>query len=196
MGNFEMNDKQVKRLFIAVKINPDNSFLGWYKQIKELLQEEDIRWTKTENFHITLQFLGDTNVRSIPVISSALKLSVVSHKPFRFSLSGIGVFRSLSYPKVFWIGLKNTGELSLIKESIDDQLKSIIDLKVNENFKPHLSLGRMKRIKDIKHFRELITRYNDHEFLEVGVEEVILYESILHREGPVYNVLDIIAIRV
>jgi RNA 2',3'-cyclic 3'-phosphodiesterase len=188
----EETSKQFKRLFIAIRINPDSSFLNWYKQLKESLKKEDIRWTRLENLHLTLLFLGDTNVELIPAIIAALKRAVASQRSFRFYLTGIGVFRSLRYPKIFWIGIKETEKLKLIKFNIDNQLKSLLSMKESDSFKPHLTLGRMRRIYDPDLLKNLISKYSDHEFMEVEVNEIIFYESILKKSGPVYEVIETI----
>jgi 2'-5' RNA ligase len=194
MNNAGKAHMKFKRLFIAVEVKPDDSFLSWYAQVQAALQGEEVRWVKPDNFHITLRFLGDTDIEFIPEITAALHRSVVLHKPFPIFLSGIGIFRSLSYPKVLWTGIKKSEELILIKESIDLQLKAIINSNVNVNagFNPHLTLGRMKRVKDLKIWKELISRYWDHEFFEVEVQEIVLFESILDRYGPVYKAIEVI----
>jgi 2'-5' RNA ligase len=185
----DKNGKHFKRLFIAVRIEPDIPLLNWFKQVKETLKNEEIRWTRLENLHLTLLFLGDTNIELIPEISTALERSTVSYQYFRFSLSGLGVFRSLSYPRVLWIGIKETEKLGLIKESIDNQLKPLLNKDVTGSFKPHLTLGRMKRIENLELLKELISKYRDNKFMEVEIDEIILYESILNKSGPVYKVI-------
>jgi 2'-5' RNA ligase len=186
------NHKQFKRVFIAVKIYPDSYFLSWFKQVKEILKKEDIRWTKLENLHLTLLFLGDTDVELIPAIITALKKAVAASGPFRFSITGIGVFRSLRYPRVLWTGIKETDKLGLIKLNIDNSLKSLLSLDEPGTFKPHLTLGRMRRIHDFDLLKNLISKYSDHEFMEVEVNEIIFYESILSKSGPVYEVIEAI----
>ena len=55
-----------------------------------------------------------------------------------------------------------------------------------QNFVPHLTIGRIKELKDKTFFQQIISKYHTVEIQEELVLEVILYESILRREGPLY----------
>jgi 2'-5' RNA ligase len=178
-----------KRLFIAIKIDPDQEFLNAYLKIKNRLSGEKIRWVKTENLHITLRFLGDTSVNLIPLISSKLSLSFGDIKPFNLNLTGAGVFRSPENPKVFWIGIQNPEDLTSAKGNMDFHLKSLIDLQETENEYFHLTLARMKSISDKTNLKEIIRSYYNFNFITTRVEKIILFESILGKTGPVYNEL-------
>ncbi len=59
----------------------------------------------------------------------------------------------------------------------------------DRTFRPHLTLGRIKRINDIEKFKSLIMKYMNMVFQKQQVNEVILYESVLFHSGPVYSPL-------
>jgi 2'-5' RNA ligase len=54
-------------------------------------------------------------------------------------------------------------------------------------FKPHLTIGRIKHLNDKKSLEAVMEKYQDSEIQNTGVNEVILYESILLQSGPVYK---------
>ena len=54
-------------------------------------------------------------------------------------------------------------------------------------FKPHLTLGRVKSVRDTENLKKVLEKYRDDEFQKVEVKEVILYESILMQTGPIYK---------
>jgi 2'-5' RNA ligase len=56
-------------------------------------------------------------------------------------------------------------------------------------FKPHLTLGRVKSVKNIENLKTMLERDKDTQFQIVHVSEVILYESILMQTGPIYKAL-------
>ena len=51
----------MKRLFVALKINPDQNFLEVYDKLKSSLRHEKIKWVEMQNLHLTLKFFGDTD---------------------------------------------------------------------------------------------------------------------------------------
>ena len=56
-------------------------------------------------------------------------------------------------------------------------------------FKPHLTIGRIKHLKDKVTLKALIDKYKNLEIQNTVMNEVILYESILLQSGPVYEPL-------
>ena len=62
----------MKRIFIAVKVNPEETFLKMINSFKTALFTENIKWINPENIHITLAFLGDTEEKLIKDINSML----------------------------------------------------------------------------------------------------------------------------
>ena len=180
-----------KRTFIAIKVIPDNLFLKKYNLIRDILKHEDIRWINPGNFHITLRFLGDTGEDEIIETDELLNRIVSDRTTFTFGIQGIDVFRSIRYPRVLWMGLNNSQYLIELKNKIDEYLDPHFDLPLNSSFNPHLTLGRMKRINNREVLRQLIESHRDDLFLDVKVREIIFFESILKREGAVYEILSV-----
>ena len=63
----------MKRIFIAVKIDPGETLMKMISDFKTGLKDERIKWTETENFHITLAFLGETEEDKIKAIGKMLR---------------------------------------------------------------------------------------------------------------------------
>ena len=59
-----------------------------------------------------------------------------------------------------------------------------------QNLVPHLTLGRIKLLRDKIIFRSTLDKFRTISSEPVHLSEMVLYESILHREGPEYIVLD------
>ena len=185
-----MQDKP-KRTFIAIKVIPDHLFLKKYNLIRNKLKHEDIRWVNPGNFHITLRFIGDTPEGEIVKIKEILDRVVSDIATFNFGIQGIDLFRSIRHPRVLWMGMNNTHALIELKNKIDEFLNPLFNLPPNSSFSPHLTLGRMKRINNTEAFRQLIANYREDRFLDMQVREVIFFESVLKREGAVYEILSL-----
>jgi len=175
------------RTFIAIKIDHDENFRNIFNRLKRRLRNDKIRWSDISKLHITLKFLGDVEEEKIPLISEKLDIVAGDVSQFSFKLSGAGVFRSISYPKVFWVGTKESEKLRRLAERIQDELTEIGIEKDEKIFRPHLTLGRMKGIEDKVTLREVLSDYKDFEFKKVFVDELIFYESILDSKGAVHK---------
>jgi len=57
-------------------------------------------------------------------------------------------------------------------------------------FRPHLTMARLKWINDKEKLKDLLETYKNEDFQEVKINEVIYYESILKPSGPVYKPIE------
>ena len=176
----------MKRTFIAVNVIPDISFRNSIRKIQNRFSGREIRWADPSNLHVTLRFLGDTSPEEIYKTNTVLSGISQNTSPFDFICKGLGIFRSISYPKVLWVGIRNAEELIRIKMEIDYGLDIEND---DKSFSPHLTLGRIQRDIDKNDLRALIDEYKDFEFIKVSVKEIIFFESILQKEGAQYHVI-------
>jgi 2'-5' RNA ligase len=180
----------MKRLFVAVKVHPSPDFLDTYYSLKSGLKFCRITWVKPESTHLTLKFFGETEEKRIPEISRVLKEVAASHKPFVSELADVGIFGSSYAPKVIWFGMENAEPLKKLGSDVLQALEQIGWEKDRQNFVPHLTVGRIKEIPDKKLFQKIIDEHKKTRMQEIDVREFYLYESILNRDGPIYNVLE------
>jgi 2'-5' RNA ligase len=179
----------MKRIFIAIKVEPAETLLKMISEIKSGLNKDIIKWTHTDNIHITIAFLGDTEDSLIKNIKTMLKNKSEGSGKFILTLKGYGVFRSLNDPRIIWAGIESTKELIDLNDSIVRGLKEL-NIKIEDRpFNPHLTLGRIKKINDNEALRLLIEKYQNSEIQIVPVNEIILFESFLLQSGPVYKPL-------
>jgi RNA 2',3'-cyclic 3'-phosphodiesterase len=185
---------QMKRTFIAVKISAQKNFKAAFDILKKDLSVEKIKWVEDNNLHITLAFLGDTEENTITKINLMLEEKLQGTGKIDFRLKGFAVFKSWRDPKVIYTGVENPDKLVEVFNLIKSGLESF-GIKLEEReFRPHLTLGRIKFLKDTDKLKNLISKYNEVFFQEVIVTEIILYESILKPEGPIYKPLKIISL--
>jgi 2'-5' RNA ligase len=176
----------MKRLFAAIKIHPSASYISLVNQISSSLWHERIKWVEPENTHLTLKFLGETDEAKIPAIRQAIESAVAPSKPFTLKIANTGIFGSRYDPKVVWFGIEKNAELEDLTRKIFSELAKCGWEADRQNFVPHLTIGRIKELKDKPLFQKIVSKYNTVEIQEEKVTEIILYESILRREGPLY----------
>ena len=90
-------------------------------------------YTKRENFHVTLAFIGEYPDPEYVIE----KLGAVNVTPFSLSLEGIGSFGSL-----WWAGLSASDELSALARRVRHALADADIPYDRKKFSPHITLIR------------------------------------------------------
>jgi 2'-5' RNA ligase len=185
----------MKRLFAAIKINPDSTFLDQFLELKNQLKHERIKWVEEHNIHVTIKFFGETAVEKIPGINSVLEEVAAGTNVFSFALQGLGIFGSSYDPRVVWVGIEPFADLVSIMKVMRDKLSLIGYEPGRQNLVPHLTLGRIKLLKDKKMFQQIIDQHKGISSQEIKADRFILFESILKKEGPEYLALKIFPLK-
>ncbi|MGM0530064.1 MAG: RNA 2',3'-cyclic phosphodiesterase [Bacteroidota bacterium] len=180
----------MKRTFIATKITPGEKLLKTYTKLRNELKNEKIKWVNSDHFHITLFFLGDTEEEMIPRVRTQVDNLVDQFTSFYINLSGLGVFKNINKPRVLWAGIYQYETLKEIKERIENEMVALGFPKEEREFRPHLTMARFKWINDKEKLKSLLEEYQNEDFQQVKINEIIYYESILKPSGPVYKPLE------
>ncbi|HPK04567.1 MAG TPA: RNA 2',3'-cyclic phosphodiesterase [Bacteroidales bacterium] len=178
--------QETKRLFAAVKIQASETFLEVYDRIKQSLRNERITWVNPSNMHLTIKFFGDTFVHQIPDINKSLKIACQSTEKFSLEVRNTGMFGSRYDPRVIWFGIEAGENMQQLFSRVSEQLKTIGIFPDRQNFVPHLTIGRIKGLRDKISFQQVLEENRIHDSGSQEIEELIFYESILRREGPIY----------
>ncbi len=176
----------MKRTFIGIKINPGEEFLNTYTKLRNELENEKIKWVDSGNFHLTLFFLGDTDEVQIDDVRMAMSNIINNFNQFTIDLKGLGVFKNFSRPRVLWGGIYNYETMALLKKAIDNEMVKLGFEPDNREFKPHLTIGRIKFIKHKDRLKNLVLENEDKFFDRLRISELIYFESVLHPQGPEY----------
>jgi 2'-5' RNA ligase len=177
------------RLFIGIKLPADaienvEKFLKPFKKIGT-----PIRWTKTENIHVTLKFIGEVTPEKYAQIENVLTGTPFNTGTFDLSLAGCGKFGKGGDLNIFWIGIAPCGPLETIYNKLEESLAKIGIKKEDRAFKPHITVGRNKKNFNFKSLFQLIDENKDRPIAQFPVTHFQLFESRLTPEGPIYNLL-------
>jgi len=180
------------RTFIAIKITPLKKLFDLICDFKKSMKGEEVRWVDTDNLHLTLRFLGETNKEQVGEIVKLLELIAKQFQPFQFELKGVGVFKMKIQPKVIFLSVGNGLILKELAEAIQEKV-SIIGFRAEENvFNPHLTVGRIKYIQNKDAFYSLVNKFSDSVIQQIPVFEIIFYQSILSSDGPIYKPIKVV----
>jgi 2'-5' RNA ligase len=169
-----------KRLFIALDLplSGSNGICGVCENIK------GIRWTKREQLHLTLAFLGNTDVEIIPQLIE--ELNTICFKPFELTVSGTSFFRS----RIFYLNLNNSPHLTALKKQIDNAVFKILEIEPSSKaFIPHITLTRLKQQLPSSKQENLLNAFGPVLPVNFTVNRFLLYESKTCPSGAVHNKL-------
>ncbi len=178
----------MKRLFIGVPISSEikEKVKPFYEELE--LLHANVKLVGENNLHFTLKFLGDVAEEKIFSVCNILKICLEGKKPFSVTVKGIAVFPCEEQINTIWVSSADSSLRSLMK-IINEELDFIRKEKHEDT--PHITIARVKSGKNKEIIKKLIEKYKDTEFGTMLVNKVILYESELRREGPVYKVVKI-----
>lgn len=188
-----MPEKESKRLFIAIPFRTDAAFAQKFNRMRSCTCKLDrANWVNPSLFHLTLKFLGETDVDRIPGICIALREALKGQLPFEFLLDKVGAFGSRYQPRVLWLGPEETPpEMLALHRRVDKQLAKAGFPRTFGNFVCHLTLARINYIDSKKYFWEQLESHARLFSERVSVNEVILYESLLQKgRAPQYIALE------
>ena len=181
---------KMKRTFIATKISPGEKLLKTYTKLRNELKNEKIKWVNSDQFHITLFFLGDTDEEMIPRVRTQVGNLIDQFSSFYINLSGLGVFKNIHKPRVLWAGIYQYEPMKEIKERIEKEMVALGFPADEREFRPHLTLARIKWLDDKENLKGLLGDYKDEDFQQVKINEIIYYESILKPTGAEYKPIE------
>ncbi len=179
-----------KRIFLAIKIHPEPELLNLIYLLHDELEEEWIKWVDEDQFHITLKFFGEMSESKIEQILSAVNDCCLKNKSFSFDLCNPGYFRDREQLRVVLLQTAKTDALIALQNQLENCFAGLGIPKEDRVFKSHLTLGRIKKVHDPRHFYELMKQFPQKALQTISVRELILFESILKPSGPEYLVLE------
>ena len=180
-----------KRIFTAIDISliAKKKISDYINILRTEFSDLRVGWEKPEKLHLTMKFLGDIDDGQIPELQNAAANTAKKISNFKVEIVGTGVFPAKRNAKILWLGLREaSGKLAEINRVLEDECEKIGFLREIRNFKPHLTIGRLREPDKSKILVEKHLE-NDFEPVEFMVSEIVIYESKLLPTGSIYTVL-------
>lgn len=181
-----------KRLFVSVDLD---GLAAEVRAVQELFEDASgLTFVDPEQAHVTLKFLGDTDPDRVPRLVAELETAVeqAGVDPFEATFGGLGVFPSLSYISVVWLGVRAGGEqLTALHDAIEARTVEMGFEPEDHEFTPHITLARMNHAGG-KELVQAVVQERDPDAGTLDVEEIRLTESVRTEDGPRYATLEAI----
>ncbi len=189
-----MSEHLSRRLFFALPI--DDALRESLEPVhEELLRHRNVlSVVSPENYHITVKFLGSVGEDTCQALIREFRALTGTGKSIPCRARGLGAFPAVSRARVIWCAMDtDIPALAHIREKIEELASSHgFDREIRE-FRPHLTLARVRKkervSRDLTSFIE-----NNRETLygESSFSKLVLYESLLTRDGARYTELNTI----
>lgn len=130
------------KLFIAVSLNDECR--NELKKVQDSLRSftDGGNYSRVENMHLTIKFLGEATKEQCKEIKSSLDQITKNRKRFDLYLDRLGYF-SKRTKKIVWAGINgDIEELKNLHDDVDNAI-NLLGFKLDENeYNPHITLVR------------------------------------------------------
>jgi 2'-5' RNA ligase len=173
----------------------------------------DVRasFSREDNLHLTLKFLGNVPVADIPKVSDAIARATKSVSPFELTFSDCGSFPQHGRPSVLWIGAGSAGRgpqagsplgvldilpagparpataptssnLDRLYSATEEELAAVEFTRESRPFHPHLTIARLRHSQGARQLAEL---HKSLGFAPItfAVSQVVVFKSELFKDG-------------
>jgi len=148
----------------------------------------DLKLVEPDNIHMTIRFLGNIKLKMADNIFEEMKK--VQFKPFKVNIFGLGVFPSLSYPKVVWVGIREgADQLQSVFNQLEPNLQKLGFAPDHKGFSPHLTIARVRSGNNKMQLTDFIRKNAIYDFGSVEVNCLRLKQSELTPRGPIYSTI-------
>ena len=179
------------RVFIAIELprNVRARLAEHIKALRDSIPDARARWSREDNLHLTLKFLGDIPVTNVEQLSTAASLAAAKIEPFEIFVEDCGAFPLRGQPRVLWIGIDDpSGKLSELNHALEDECANAGFAREPRAFHPHLTIARIRQPRGS---RQLAAVHKELGFNRevVSVLEVSVIRSELRSEGARHTVI-------
>ncbi len=145
-----------------------------------------LAWTRPEQLHLTMRFLGDVDISLRATLEAAL--AAVRVESFVLPVEDLGTFPPRGPARVLWVGVgRGHTRLHQLRQQIDDALLAAglpLDVRF---FQPHITLARVRDEAPPGAVAEFLKRHQAFAAAPFRASAFLLYASERHSAGAVHT---------
>jgi RNA 2',3'-cyclic 3'-phosphodiesterase len=189
-----LDSTQDFRLFIALTV-PDavkGTIQKAQEELRRVVPEKAARWTRREQFHLTLKFLGNVPASRVEELVELIRLVCEAFPPLRLRAARIGFFPDARFPRVVWVGMSDLqNRLAALCTAVQSATQPFTKEAPESEFTGHVTLARVKRLQrePAKDLARSAGRFENTMFGEWTVDQIELMRSELLMEGARHSLL-------
>lgn len=170
------------RTFLGIEIPPHISqqIITQTAQLRKDYPE--FNWIPSENFHITLHFIGDIPEDKLNLVAEHIERTIFDIRPTELYAFGAGLFIQKTITAYISFHKNNT-----LKE-LNKRFIELFEDKKKE-FMPHITIAKWKIPSKQQYFHLKKKLQNLPIEIEFPIKEIHLYESISKPKNPEYRIV-------
>jgi 2'-5' RNA ligase len=133
------------RTFIAIELT--EAARDYLARCQERLRAAgaDVKWTRPDQCHLTLAFLGNVPADELDLLAEAVREAVAGSGPLRLRATGTGQFPPGGKPRVVWVGVTaEAGDLAGLQQAVAAAAAPFAEKQEHRAYHAHLTLGRVR----------------------------------------------------
>lgn len=154
----------------------------YLKKLKKSFDQKEIniKWSPLQNMHITLNFLGETPVENIQVISEKLQNIAQKISTFNLKIHDLGAFDHFQQARTVFVNVQRSQALLDLQSEVEQSLGLI----EQREYYPHLTLGRLRNPNSIE---SAVSPFKKIDLGKGEITSIFLMQSQLQGHFPVYS---------
>ena len=179
------------RLFIATDMDDaareEIAALQW-RLVRRVGDRSSLKWTKPEQMHLTLAFVGEADERLSAGLIVAMQTRA-AQPAFDCEFDRVGMFPPRGAPRVLWLGVgAGAAQLAALQADIAARVERLGIALERRPFHPHLTLARWRDSRPAD--RRAIDDLPESAIVaRVRIDHATLYRSELSPGGSTYTPL-------
>lgn len=193
-GDGEGGSPETYRVFVAVPLPEQvkDEIEQAQQQLRAALSGKCVRWARREQFHLTLKFLGNVDVRRLEALTASMRGACAGFGVLRLRAGQIGFFPDARRPRVIWTQVRDReDQLPSLQRAVEAAGAGFTSEAPDPKFAGHVTLGRCRTIlrSQADTLRRLATAMEHRLFGEWTADRLDIIRSQLSPGGSRYTTL-------
>lgn len=141
-----------------------------------------LRLVKVEQLHLTLHFLGDTNLVVVQEV-----MQDYSGSAFEMTIDRLGSFPTAERSTTLWAGLQDSKPLMDLHSDLEARLVIAGYRPEKRAYRPHITLARCNHEVPQHVIQDFLSQQSTMLPMTFTAQEVVLFSSRLSETGPTYR---------
>lgn len=161
------------------------------EQLRAALPAKAVRWSRREQFHLTLKFLGRVEARRVDQLIASVRGACAGFGVLQLRAGQIGFFPDARRPRVIWTRVRDEEDrLPLLQRAVEAASAGFTSEAPESAFTGHVTLGRCRMIRGQgEKVRLLAEAMTDEVFGEWTADRVEIIGSDMQPAGSRYTTL-------
>ncbi len=172
------------RLFVAIEL--DEPFRKRLIQLQSSLKAvaPDVSYTRAENLHLTLKFIGELEEAKVPALCDALE-NVPKVGELELKFAGLDLLPERGPIRILAAAVDGGETLLALQSAIEEACATQAIPRENRRYRPHITVARARRPLP-RSAKTLVDAVAPGDSVAMGVTEFVLMQSRLSNKGSVY----------